>query len=82
MRRDGPYAYENIAIVDIRVFVWVPSPTTEPWFTIRRRTYQVRVECGREFEYSREGMHSMRSSDAKNVDAPPNTVRQAEASAT
>ncbi len=31
-------------------------------FTIRRRTYQVCVECGREFEYSWERMHSMRSS--------------------
>jgi hypothetical protein len=48
--------------------------------TIRRRTYQVCVECGREFEYSWEGMHSTRPSDAKNVDAPPNTLGQVEAS--
>ena len=27
-------------------------------FTIKKRTYQVCVECGREFEYSWELMHS------------------------
>jgi hypothetical protein len=31
-------------------------------FTIKKRTYQVCVECGQEFQYSWELMHSMRSS--------------------
>jgi hypothetical protein len=29
-------------------------------FTIRKRTYQVCIACGREFEYSWESMHSKR----------------------
>jgi hypothetical protein len=35
--------------------------------TIGRRTYQVCVECRREFEYSWKLMHSMRSSVADNA---------------
>ena len=50
-------------------------------FTIRRRTYQVCVECGREFEYSWEMMHSMRTSVTDNAYVPLDTVRQAEVSA-
>lgn len=50
-------------------------------FTIRRRTYQVCIECGREFEYSWALMHSMRSSVADNAYPPLNTVRQPEVSA-
>ena len=45
-------------------------------FTIGRRTYQVCVECGREFEYSWKLMHSMRSRVDNNAYAPLNTVRQ------
>jgi hypothetical protein len=36
-------------------------------FTIKKRTYQVCFECGREFEYSWELMHSMRSNAADNA---------------
>jgi len=50
-------------------------------FTIRRRTYQVCIECGREFEYSWEFMQSMRPSVADNAYTPLNVVSQAEASA-
>jgi len=39
-------------------------------FTIRRRTYRVCVECGREFEYTWELMQSVRSSVADNAGAP------------
>ena len=50
-------------------------------FTIKHRTYQVCFECGREFEYSWELMHSLRSHVAGNAYAPLSTVRQHEASA-
>ena len=50
-------------------------------FTIRRRTYQVCVECGREFEYSWELMHRKRWSAAGHAYAPLRTVSQAEVSA-
>ena len=46
-------------------------------FTIKKRTYQVCVECGQEFEYSWALMHSMQSSDVDNACLPLNTVRQA-----
>jgi len=36
-------------------------------FMIKKRTYQVCFECGREFEYSWELMHSMRSNAADNA---------------
>ncbi len=39
-------------------------------FTIKKRTYQVCVECGREFEYSWALMHSMQSGVADNACAP------------
>jgi hypothetical protein len=39
-------------------------------FTIQKRTYQVCVECGREFEYSRVVMHSVQSSVADDAYAP------------
>jgi hypothetical protein len=50
-------------------------------FTIKKRTYQVCFECGREFEYSWALMHSLRSSVADNAYAPLNTVKQADVSA-
>jgi len=49
-------------------------------FTIRRRTYQVCVECGREFEYSWARMHSIRSSVAGNAYEALDIVRKAEPS--
>ena len=49
-------------------------------FTIKKRTYQVCVECGREFEYSWELMHSVQSSVTDNASAPLKTARQAEVS--
>ena len=39
-------------------------------FTIKKRTYQVCLKCGQEFEYSWELMHSMRSSVAVSSDEP------------
>ena len=39
-------------------------------FTIKKRTYQICVECGREFEYSWACMHSMQSSVADKACAP------------
>jgi len=50
-------------------------------FTIQRRTYQVCVKCGREFEYSWELMHSQRPSVAANTKLPLTTMLQAEAAA-
>ena len=38
-------------------------------FTIRKRTYQVCFECGREFEYSWALMHSVPSSGANHTTA-------------
>jgi hypothetical protein len=47
-------------------------------FTIKKRTYQVCLKCGREFEYSWALMHSVRSSVADSPNAPPNSTRHAE----
>lgn len=45
--------------------------------TIKKRTYQVRLDCGREFGYSRELMHSVRSNGAP-VSVPLNCARRPE----
>jgi hypothetical protein len=50
-------------------------------FTIQKRTYQVCVDCGRQFEYSWELMQSIRSS-ADDAYPPLTAVTQAEVSAT
>jgi hypothetical protein len=50
-------------------------------FTIKHRTYQVCLECGREFDYSWARMHSRRPSVANNAYATLDTVRKAEAPA-
>jgi len=50
-------------------------------FTIKKRTYQVCVECGREFEYSWALMHCLPSSVADKHCVPLNTVTHAEVSA-
>jgi hypothetical protein len=42
-------------------------------FTIRKRTYQVCLQCGQEFPYSWDLMHSVRSS-GENAHAPQNGV--------
>ncbi len=39
-------------------------------FTIKKRTYQVCVTCGQEFEYSWELMHSRQANVADNVRVP------------
>ncbi|MGD0468387.1 MAG: hypothetical protein ABSA54_08440 [Terriglobales bacterium] len=44
-------------------------------FTIKKRTYQVCLKCGQEFEYSWALMHAIRSSVA---DAPLKSVRSAQ----
>jgi hypothetical protein len=41
-------------------------------FTIRKRTYQVCIECGQEFDYSWLLMHSLQSNVAVSADAPLN----------
>ena len=71
--------YETPAL-DIPVCVWVHSQLSRV-FTIRKRTYQVCVECGREFEYSWTRMHCLPSSVADNACRGLNTVRPAEVSA-
>ena len=38
-------------------------------FTIKKRTYQVCLKCGQEFEYSWALMHSLRSNAADNGSA-------------
>jgi hypothetical protein len=48
-------------------------------FTIQKRTYRVCFECGREFDYSWELMHTERPTVADASYTPPNRVRQAEA---
>ncbi|HEX9110302.1 MAG TPA: hypothetical protein VF845_02395 [Terriglobales bacterium] len=48
-------------------------------FTIQKRTYQVCLECGQEFEYSWTLMRSMRSHGVNNVHAPLNSARPADA---
>ena len=49
-------------------------------FTIRKRTYQVCVECGREFEYSWELMHSRQSAMADDNSGAMTVARQVHAS--
>jgi hypothetical protein len=50
-------------------------------FTIQKRTYQVCIRCGRQFEYSWELMQPVRSSPAENTRPSLSTVRQAGAPA-
>jgi hypothetical protein len=50
-------------------------------FTIRKRTYQVCLECGQEFEYSWALMHPIPSSVATRPYAPLDSARHADASA-
>jgi hypothetical protein len=45
--------------------------------TIKKRTYQVCLECGQEFGYSWELMHSTRSSVADNAHEPLNSATHA-----
>ena len=46
-------------------------------FTIKKRTYQVCLKCGQEFEYSWALMHAVRSSaaDRPHEQLPSNRVR-------
>jgi len=39
-------------------------------FTIKKRTYQVCLKCGQEFEYSRARMHAVRPSVADSLPLP------------
>jgi hypothetical protein len=50
-------------------------------FTIRRRTYQVCVGCGREFEYSWDLMHQAKPAASDNVHGPAIAIEQTEAPA-
>jgi hypothetical protein len=47
-------------------------------FTIKKRTYQVCLNCGQEFEYSWGLMHAVGLSVADRPDAPLNSNRRAE----
>jgi hypothetical protein len=49
-------------------------------FTIKKRTYQVCFECGQEFEYSWEQMHSLRWNVSDNPYMPLNSTRNDEVS--
>ena len=48
-------------------------------FTIKKRTYQVCLECGQEFEYSWALMHAIRSSVTHSPAAPRKSIGDAEA---
>jgi hypothetical protein len=50
-------------------------------FTIKKRTYQVCLECGQEFGYSWALMHSLRRKGADDAHAPLNSARHADAPA-
>lgn len=47
-------------------------------FTLKNRTYKVCFECGKEFEYSWTGMHSLQSNAAGHAYALLNGVKPAE----
>jgi hypothetical protein len=47
-------------------------------FTIKKRTYQVCLQCGQQFEYSWELMHSLQSTVAANVYAPRKSANDVE----
>jgi hypothetical protein len=47
-------------------------------FTIKKRTYQVCLQCGQEFDYSWALMHAVRSSPAHIPAALPNSTRRAD----
>jgi hypothetical protein len=49
-------------------------------FTIKKRTYQVCLECGHECEYSWAEMHSLRANVANDDHAPLNGAKHAEVS--
>jgi hypothetical protein len=51
-------------------------------FTIKKRTYQVCLNCGQEFEYSWVRMQSVRSHVARGSDAPLKNVNRAEEAVT
>jgi hypothetical protein len=48
-------------------------------FTIKNRTYQVRLKCGQEFEYSWVRMRTVRSNDVRGSGAALKSVRRPEA---
>ena len=50
-------------------------------FTIKKRTYRVCFQCGKEFEYSWALMHPLQSSVAANGCAPMDHAERAEVSA-
>jgi hypothetical protein len=50
-------------------------------FTIKKRTYRVCFECGREFDYSWELMHRMPPAMVDTAYVPPNHRIQIEAAA-
>lgn len=45
-------------------------------FTIKKRTYQVCLKCGKEFEYSWALMRSLQLHAADNADVPQNSARE------
>jgi hypothetical protein len=47
-------------------------------FTIKKRTYQVCLNCGQEFDYSLVRMHSVRPGVGRGTDIPTKSVRRAE----
>ena len=47
-------------------------------FTIKKRTYQVCLDCGQEFGYSWALMHSIGSSGADNAYTSPNSATHAD----
>jgi hypothetical protein len=47
-------------------------------FTIKKRTYQVCLNCGKEFEYSWALTHDVQSSVAHSPDVPMHGIRPTE----
>jgi hypothetical protein len=40
---------DEISAEGLPIYVWLPAPSPEPWFTVQHRTYRVCFDCGREF---------------------------------
>ncbi len=69
--------YETLAL-DLPAFFGCHHNPLSRVLTIKKRTYQVCLECGQEFGYSWELMYSTRSRVADNARAPLNRAPHAD----
>lgn len=37
------------SLLKVPIYIWLPAPSPEPWFTVQHRTYRVCFDCGKEF---------------------------------